>query len=102
MYNLGQDLLLINENNNSFRQKVIFKFTLKTNLIKIGKKNTDKPVSIKRLLLLILAKFSKKIKEISKYFKITKQALNKSYAQVFEPTTTIKKVFKIKEAFLNF
>jgi len=63
-------------------------------------------VSIKRLPHLILAKSSKEIKEISKYFKITEQALNNkaernSYAQVSKPTTITREVLKIKEAFLN-
>jgi len=63
-------------------------------------------VSIKRLSHLILAKSSKEIKEISKYFKITEQALNNkaernSYTQVSKPTTITREVLKIKEAFLN-
>ena len=38
---------------------------------KKGEKNTEKPVSIKRLPSPILAKLSRKVKEISKFFKIT-------------------------------
>jgi len=67
-------LLLADKNNNSFRQKIASKFTSKTNSIKIekkGEKSTDKLVSIKRLLL-IPAKSPKEVKEISKYFKMTK------------------------------
>jgi len=68
-------LLLADKNNNSFRQKIASKFTSKTNSIKTekkGEKSTDKLVSIKRLLLLIPAKSPKEVKEISKYFKMTK------------------------------
>jgi len=103
------NLLLTDENSNFFRQKVAFKFTPKSNPIKSGKKgekSTDKPVSIERLSLLILAKSPKKVKEISKYFKTTEQALNNkaernSYAQTSKPTTITREVLKIKEAFLN-
>ena len=104
IYNSGWDLLFTNENNNSFRQKVVSKFTSKTNPVKTGKmkkKSTDKPANIKRLFSLISAKSLKKIKKISKYFKITKWALNKLYAQVFKLTTTIREVLKIKEIFPN-
>jgi len=82
-------LLFANENKNSFRQKILYKFTPKNNPIitgKKGEKNTIKLVSIERLLPLIPAKSSKEIKEISKFFKTIKPALNnkgerKFYAQ---------------------
>jgi len=109
IYNLDWDLLLTDEKSNFFRQKVVFKFTSKNNPIKTekkGEKSTNKPVSIERLSLLILAKSPKKVKEISKYFKTTEQALNNkaernSYTQASKPTTIIREVLKIKEAFLN-
>jgi len=72
IYNSGWDSLIADKDNNSFRQKVVSKFTLKLNLAKSskrGKKNTDKPVSIKRLPLPIPAKLPKEVKEISKFFK---------------------------------
>jgi len=46
IYNLEWDSLITNKDNNSFRQKVGFKFTPIVNLIKTnkkGEKNTDKP-----------------------------------------------------------
>jgi len=45
IYNLEWDLLITNKDNNSFRQKIRFKFTPKVNLIKTNKKeekNIDK------------------------------------------------------------
>jgi len=50
-YNLGWDSLFADENKNSFTQKVLHKFTPRTNPIITGKKkekNTVKPVSISR------------------------------------------------------
>ena len=109
-YNSGWDLLFADENKNSFRQNVSHKFTSKTNLIIIEKKeekNIDKPVSIERLSLPIPAKSLKKVKEISEFFKTNKPALNnkgekKSYAQVSQPAINTREVLKIKEVFLNF
>ena len=78
-YNLGQDLLFANKNKNSFRQNVSHKFTPKTNSIiirKKGEKNMDKLVSIERLSPPILAKSLKEVKEILKFFKTSKLALN--------------------------
>ena len=78
-YNSGWDLLFADENKNYFRQKVSHKFTPKTNPIITEikrEKNIDKLVSIKRLPPPIPAKSHKKIKEISKFFKIIKLAPN--------------------------
>jgi len=94
-------------NNNSFRQKVSYKFTLKVNLIKNGKKcnkNTDKPVSITRLSLPILAKSPKEVNKILKYFKITGPTKldnnkEKSYAQALKSSNIAKEILKIKEVF---
>jgi len=101
-------LLFANENKNSFRQNISHKFTSKTNSIIIGKKeerNSDKPVSMKRLPLPIPAKSPKEVKEISKFFKTIKLALNnkderKSYTQASQPAINTRDVLKIKEAFL--
>ena len=74
IYSSELDSLIANKNNNFFRQKVSFKFTPKVNPVNTGKKenrNTDKPISIKRLPLPILAKMSKEVKKILKYFKTT-------------------------------
>ena len=74
IYSSEWNSLFADKNNNSFRQKVSFKYTPNVNLMKNGKKgknSTDKSASIKRLLLLILAKSSKEVKEISKFFKMT-------------------------------
>lgn len=94
-------------NNNSFRQKVSYKFTLKINPINNSKKdnkNTDKPMSIKRLPLPIPAKSPKEVNEILKYFKTispTKLDNNqgKSYAQASKSSNTAKKILKIKKVF---
>ena len=108
-YNSGWDLLFADENKNSFRQKVLYKFTPKTNPIITeikGEKNTDKLVSIERLPLPIPVKSPKKIKEISKFFKTIKLAPNnkserKSYAWEFYLAINTREVPKIKEAFPN-
>jgi len=58
VYNLRWNSLYVDMNNNSFRQKVLVKFTLKINPIITGKKgirNTDK--SVERLLLPILENY---------------------------------------------
>jgi len=104
-------VLFVNKNKNSFRQIVSSKFTFKTKLVKLGKKkkekSTNRLLSIKKLLPLIPAKFSKEINEISKYFKLIKSAQNnklegKSYIQAFKHNiSNTKEVLKIKETFLN-
>lgn len=97
-------------NNNSFRQKVSAKFTLKISPINTDKKDNrdiDKSVSVKRLPLPILAKLPREINKISKYFKMTsynKADSNKSklYAQVSKIGSSAKEIFKIEDAFPNF
>jgi len=90
IYSSRWDLLFADKNNNSFRQKVSFKYILNINPIKNGKKeekNTEKSVSIERFPPLIPAKLPKEVKEISEFFKMT-SSINrnknnsKSYAQV--------------------
>jgi len=71
-YNAGWDSLVADTNNNSFRQKISFHYTPKTNPVKNGKpkdKDNNKLASIERLLPLISAKTSKEVNKISKFFK---------------------------------
>ena len=108
IYNSGWNSLITNNHKNSFRQKIItFKFTLRVNPEKNGKKrekNSNKSTSIKRLSPLIPAKSLKEVNKISKYFKsnkITKANTNqaKLYAQAVKTSNNTKEVLKIKEAF---
>lgn len=102
-------MLIADKDNNSFRQKIVFKFTPKLNPVKTskrGEKNMDKPVSIKRLLLPIPAKSPKEVKEISKFFKATNltygnEDTRKSYVQVSQSANNTRKILKIKKAFPN-
>ena len=73
IYNLGWDPLFADKNKNSFKQKVLFKYTPRVNLVntrKKGEKNKDKLAIIERLLPPIPAKSPKEVKEILKYFKM--------------------------------
>ena len=83
IYDSEWDSLFADQSKNLFRQKVTYKYTPAIKPMvnsKKGGKPTDKPVSIKRIPPLILAKSLKEVKEISKYFKTTKQLNNtKSY-----------------------
>ena len=109
IYNLGQDLLIADKKKNSFKQKVASKFTPKLNSVKTskrGEKNTNKLASIERLLPPILARMPKKVKEISKFFKMNNlkpggKNNRKSYAQKTQLVNNIREIFKIKEMFLN-
>ena len=108
IYNSGWDSLIADNHNNSFRQKVAFKFTSKVNLEKNSKKEkkvTDKSARIERIPSLIPAKLLEEVKEISKYFKPMKSATNikakvTSYVQVTKPIGNTEEVLKIKEVFL--
>jgi len=87
----------------------LFKCTPRVNLVKTRKKeekNTDKPVNIERLPPPILAKLSKEVKEISKYFKTVcptqaNVSNEKLYTQASKSRSSIKEIFKIKKIFLN-
>jgi len=72
-YNMGWDVLIANSNGSSFRNKVVAKFTPKINILNAPKSNNDKsvdkPASINRIPPSILVKSSKKVNEITKYFK---------------------------------
>ena len=93
----------------SFRQKVLSKFTSKVQEIKNKSKNnkqTDKPASFVKILPPILAKTSKEVKEVSKFFKknsqlIEKKDIKKSYIQTLSTSSNTKEILKIKIKFLN-
>ena len=73
IYNSRWDLLITNNNNVSFRNKIAVKFTLKINRVNTNKSknnnNTNKPTAFNKLLPPIPAKLLKKVNEIAKYFK---------------------------------
>ena len=108
-YDVCWDTLIANSNSGSFRNKVVAKFMSKINTSNTSKgnnsKSADKPVSINRLPLLIPAKSSNEINEISKYFKKNDQSKGKmkSYAQATTSSSinNTRKVLKIKETFPN-
>ena len=108
-YNSEWDLLIADENNCSFRQKVAAQFTPRLSEIKTNnksKKKIDKPTSFVKLPSLIPAKISKEVNEISKFFKKDNQLIKKkdtkeSYVQVSSSTTNMRAVLKIKEMFPN-
>ena len=75
IYESEWDFFIANNHKNSFRQKVLYKFTLKVILEKNSKKKeniANKSTNIKRLPSLISAKSPKKINKIFKYFKSNK------------------------------
>ena len=92
-----------------FRKKVVYKCTPAIKPMVNGKKerkSTNKPVSIERIPLSIPAKLPKEVKEISKYFKTTKQSNNTKshnilYAQALKGDNNTRNVLKIKETFPN-
>ena len=118
IYNSEQNALVITTNNNniSFRCKVIAKFTSKINKVNNSKnkqdKNMDKPTIFNKLLIPILAKLSKKINKISKYFKKNNKPINKPtenqsngkkdqrklYVQVLTLVNNTREVLKIKRS----
>jgi len=108
IYKSEWDSLITDNNNTSFRSKVSSKFTPKINKVKTNKskssKNADKPATFNRLPPLILAKCSKEVNEILKYFKRNSQTnekkdQRKSYAQASSPLNNTREVLKIKEIF---
>ena len=85
------------------------KFTPKVKLV-VNSNKEDKiktvSVSIEKLTSPIPTKLLKKVKEISKYFKNLKMALDnkslpKSYAQASKPANHTKEVIRIKDTFLS-
>jgi len=107
LYNMGWDSLVADINNNSFRQKVFFHYTPKTNLVKNSKlknKDNNKPASIERLPPSIPTETPKEVNEISKFFKT--KALSHangnwgmSYTQASKVGRNTESFLKIKEAF---
>jgi len=84
------------------RQKVSSKFIPKLNLVKTNgkdKENTEKPMSIKRLPPLILAKSPKEVNEISKFFKNNptngNKDIRKSYIQALFSSNNTRKVLQM-------
>jgi len=74
-YKARWNLLVADIHNNIFRQKILYHYILKTNLVKSGKsreKNTNKPASVKRLFPSISTKTPKKVNKISRFFKTKK------------------------------
>jgi len=75
--------------------------------VKSGKpnvKDTTKLASIERISFFILAKTSKEVNEISKFFKSKKLAQanagpNESYVQASNTSSNTESILKIKEAF---
>ena len=113
VYESYWDVLYVNNNNTTFRSKVKSKFSPQVKNIQTLSnkgKNVVKPTFILAIPSPILAKLSKEVKEISKYFKkIEKPAINKSYTQALSSkpkssatsSNIMMKMLKIKEAFLN-
>ena len=101
--------LIVNDTNRSFRNNVKSKFSLQAAKETTKPKNANISYSlyVSSLSLSILAKFTKEINKISKYFK--KQQLTnygqKSYAQILakqsNSTNIARKILKIKETFSN-
>ena len=84
VYESHWDALYVNNNNNmTFRSKVKSKFSPQVKNIQTPSnkgKDVVKPTFVLAIPSPILAKLSKEVKEISKYFKkIEKPAMNKSY-----------------------
>ena len=115
VYESKWDALSTNQNMNNLRSKISSKFTPCTPPPKgNSKKDTPKstPVTINKAppLLPLLAKTTKEINAISKYFhpkkplannnnKSTNNQMGKSYAQAFKTSTSTSNVLKIKETF---
>ena len=109
VYEAKWDALYMDNNTNTLRAKISFKFTLKVMSNKNNKKEIAKPVpvSIEKAPpppLLLLAKFKTEINTISKYFKGNKTTTNptkptKSYAQASRQTASTSEVLKIKKSF---
>ena len=107
LYKARWDLLVTDIHNNTFRQKVLYHCTLKTNPVKSSKskeKDTNKPASIERLPLPISTKTFKEVNEISKFFKTKKlsqanASLGKLYTQasITDSNTETRKHFPLSK-----
>ena len=107
IYDSGWDAFCV-DNNMSFRNKVMLKFTPKINNIpkNKGSKETKKPASISSLPSTIPVKLPKEVKDIMKYFKKNnnpkgKEMIRKSYTQALLSEHSMRETLKIKEVFLN-
>lgn len=107
VYQLNWDFLIANKNFYTLRQKILVKFTPKVKSITSGNNSNNSklvPINIKRISPPIPTKSSKKVNQISKYFKNLKltpvvKSNPKSYAQASKPISHIEEVIKIKNTF---
>ena len=81
IYESEWDLLIADDNNISFRNKVSSKFTPKVNKVKTNKskssKDADKPTTFNKLSPSIPAKLLKEVNKILKFFKKNMQTNKK-------------------------
>ena len=112
VYELHLDVLFVDENNTTLRNKVKSKFAPQVKISQTLNKGKDmlKPTFVSSISPPILAKSSKEVKEISKFFKkIKKPTTKKSYVQAStsKPNSSDKSFnivmnnLKIKETFPN-
>ena len=112
VYELHLDVLFVDENNTTLRNKVKSKFAPQVKISQTLNKGKDmlKPTFVSSISPPILAKSSKEVKEISKFFKkIKKPTTKKSYVQAStsKPNSSDKSfnivmnTLKIKETFPN-
>ena len=112
VYELYWNALYIDNNNMSLRNKISLKFISQVkNILAPGKsKDVAKPTFVSFIPPPILAKMSKEVREISKFFKkIDNSALKKSYAQVsiskqnssVTSSNIMMNTLKIKKMFSN-
>ena len=113
VYNLHWDVLFVDENNTTLRNKVKLKFASQVKFPQTSNKGKDtpKPTFVSSIPPPIPAKSPKEVKEISKFFKkIKKPTTKKSYVQVSTPkpqssdksSNIAMNTLKIKETFPNF
>ena len=112
VYELHLDVLFVDENNTTLRSKVKLKFAPQVKISQTLNKGKDmpKPIFVSSISPPILAKSSKEVKEISKFFKkIKKPTTKKSYVQASTPKPNssdksfniVMNTLKIKEIFPN-
>ena len=107
IYDSNWDALVTDDNSISLRRKIAAKFTPRIQPVpQRSTKENNKPTlaSIKKILLPIPAKSSKKVNIISKFFENNKtdnstSSKAKSYTQASKQNTSTSDVIKIKETF---
>ena len=107
IYDSNWDALVTDDNSISLRRKIAAKFTPRIQPVpQRNTKENNKPTlaSIKKILLPIPAKSSKKVNIISKFFENNKtdnstSSKAKSYTQASKQNTSTSDVIKIKETF---